>query len=167
MIFKYFRHFQSFKSVPKKSAENHPPYMKVQNERKSEIILSPYDRTNRQGGGLTGNLGGFLEFYVIFFMFFREQFWVVLFNFFLIKIFFIDFSSGLGRPRRDLTRCFFVEKKDVFVEVKKVDKIAFLLEEKVKVSICNFLGGYAAFANIPDQRSVRSGRCNRLLVDRR
>ena len=30
MIFKHFPHFQSFKSVPKKSAENHAPYMKVQ-----------------------------------------------------------------------------------------------------------------------------------------
>ena len=30
MIFKHFRYFQSFKSVPKKSAENHAPYMKVQ-----------------------------------------------------------------------------------------------------------------------------------------
>ena len=138
MIFKHFRYFQSFKSVPKKSAEIHPPYMKVQNERKSEIILSPYDRTNRQGGGLTGNLGGFLEFYVIFFMFFREQFWVVLFNFFLIKIFFIDFSSGLGRPRRDLTRFFLLKKRTYLLRLKKSTKLHFCLRKKSRFRFATF-----------------------------
>ena len=52
MIFKHFRYFQSFKSVPKKSAENHAPYMKVQKWKETWDHLVPIIMAKCEGQNL-------------------------------------------------------------------------------------------------------------------
>ena len=49
--------------------------------------FSHSDRTYRQGGGFTENLGRFLEFYVIFYSFSESHLLVYLFNFYLSFLF--------------------------------------------------------------------------------
>ena len=116
--------------------------------------FSHSDRTYRQGGGFTENLGRFLEFYVIFFSCFSESsfglFFKFLKKFFFLENFFRFFLARAFRTRWDLHVFFSQKKGRIFWGKLFFDKSAFLLEEKVRVSICNFSGSYAAFANIPD-----------------
>ena len=139
--------FRVSKACRKNRPKTMPPIWRFKNERKREIMLSPYDRTNRQGGGFPENLGRFLEFYAIFFIFLKSSFFGFLLDFLIKKFFFL---ARAFRTRRDLQVFVFRKKWTYFLHIYAWIKIAFLLEEKVSVSICNFLGSYAAFANIPD-----------------
>ena len=147
MIFKHFRRFQSFKSALKNRPKTIPPIFRF--KMKGEVRSSRLHMIEHKDRGevLPRIWADFLNFIWFFSSFLKSSFFGFLFDFFNKKIFFL---TRAFRTRRDLQVFFIGKNWTYFLRSKKLIKIAFLLEEKVSVSICNFLGSYAAFANIPD-----------------